>query len=176
MTDLPLVDAPPTVAPDRFRALMSTFPTGVAVVTATRPDGRPQGMTCSSLCSVAVDPPTLLVCARRVSPSLQAMLLRSLFAVNLLHARARATAELFASGAADRFDRVRWEAAPPYGGPHLVDAAHTVADCRISRIVEVGDHVVVFGEVYRTERRGPADPLLYGLRAYASWSPGAEAS
>ncbi|MFF3671281.1 flavin reductase family protein [Microtetraspora malaysiensis] len=173
MTDLPLVEAfpvaPATVDPVRFRTLMSTFPSGVAVVTAMDPDGHPRGMTCSSVCSVALDPPTLLVCARRLSPTLRAMLRLSLFAVNLLHARARATAELFASGAVNRFDRVRWHADPSYGGPHLVDAAHAIADCQITRTVEAGDHVVVFGEVYEIEQCAPAVPLLYGLRAYSSW-------
>jgi flavin reductase (DIM6/NTAB) family NADH-FMN oxidoreductase RutF len=180
MTDLPLVEAfslaPPTVDPIQFRALMSTFPSGVAVVTAMEPDGVPRGMTCSSVCSVTLDPPTLLVCARRLSPTLHAMLKMSVFTVNLLHARARATAELFASGAADRFDRVRWRADPAYGGPHLVEESHAVADCQITRTVEAGDHIVVFGEVFAIERRAPAEPLLYGLRAYASWYAGPEPS
>src|SRR5439155_979792 len=53
-----------TAVPDRFRAMMSAFPTGVAVVTTTDADGRPHGMTCSSVCSVTLEPPTLLVCLR----------------------------------------------------------------------------------------------------------------
>ncbi|MEU5864340.1 flavin reductase family protein [Nonomuraea sp. NPDC047529] len=179
MTDLPLVEAlpmTPTVDPDRFRSLMSTFPSGVAVVTVTDPDGRPRGMTCSSVCSVTLDPPTLLVCARSLSPTLHAMLKTEQFTVNLLHAHARDTAELFASGAADRFDRVRWSARPAYGGPHLVEESHSVADCRVARTVEAGDHIVVFGEVYGIEWCAPAVPLLYGLRAYSSWRPGTEPS
>ncbi|MFD1539764.1 flavin reductase family protein [Nonomuraea guangzhouensis] len=185
MTDLPLVEAFPmapvapmaaTVDPDHFRSLMSTFPSGVAVVTTMGPDGRPRGMTCSSVCSVTLEPPTLLMCARRLSPTLHAMLKMAQFTVNLLHGRARATAELFASGAADRFERVRWRAAPGYGGPHLVEESHSVADCRVAGTVEMGDHVVVFGEVYGIERCAPAEPLLYGLRAYSSWYTGPEPS
>ncbi|MFI6453192.1 flavin reductase family protein [Streptosporangium amethystogenes] len=161
----------PAVDPARFRSLMSAFPSGVAIVTTAEPGGRPWGMTCSSVCSVALDPPTLLVCVRRLSPTLKAMLRLSTFTVNLLHDRARYAAELFASGTPDRFERVRWRAEPSFGGPHLVDEAHAFADCRVTRAVEVGDHTVVFGQVFRVEQRARAVPLLYGLREYSSWSP-----
>jgi flavin reductase (DIM6/NTAB) family NADH-FMN oxidoreductase RutF len=159
------------VVPAQFRSLMSTFPSGVAIVTTSDLDGQPRGMTCSSVCSVAVEPPTLLVCLREGSPTLAAMMRQSTFAVNLLHSRARATADLFASGAPDRFDLVRWSAGPETGGPHLVDDAHAIADCRISRTVATGDHTVVFGEVFQVEHLVSADssPLLYGLRKYSSW-------
>ncbi|MEU0486406.1 flavin reductase family protein [Streptosporangium sp. NPDC006013] len=163
--------APPAVDPTRFRSLMSAFPSGVAIVTTAEPGGRPWGMTCSSVCSVALDPPTLLVCVRRPSPTLKAMLKLSTFTVNLLHDRARYAAELFASGTPDRFERVRWRTEPSFGGPHLVDEAHAFADCRVTRTVEVGDHTVVFGQVFRVEQRARAVPLLYGLREYSSWSP-----
>ncbi|QWF85976.1 flavin reductase family protein [Amycolatopsis sp. CA-230715] len=160
-----------TVEPSRFRALMSTFPTGVAIVTASEPDGTPWGMTCSSVCSVTVEPATMLVCLRTGSPTLRAVLDASAFAVNLLHRGSRATAELFASGLPDRFDRVRWLADPAFGGPHLVSDAHAIADCRVASTVAAGDHVVVLGRVYQVDDRVPdgQPPLLYGFRGYSSW-------
>jgi flavin reductase (NADH) len=163
-----------TVGTGEFRSLMSTFPTGVSVVTAIDQDGQPWGMTCSSICSVAVDPPTLLICVRRESPTLRAILRLSRFAVNLLHDRARATAELFASGKPNRFSMVRWRDEPASGGPHLIDDAHAVADCRMVRTVAAGDHLVVFGEVYgvRSQALEEPSPLLYGLRRYSSWPAG----
>lgn len=159
------------VSPEEFRRLMSGFPTGVAVVTAMDSSGRPSGMTCSSLCSVSLDPPTLLVCLRRGSPTLESVLRGSAFTVNLMHVGALATAELFASGAVDRFARVRWHPGPQSGGPRLPDDAHAIADCRIHQLAVVGDHVVVFGAVYRIAlcSNRPPRPLLYGLRRYAAW-------
>jgi flavin reductase (DIM6/NTAB) family NADH-FMN oxidoreductase RutF len=156
-----------TVASAGFRSLMAVFPTGVAVVTTLDVDDTPWGMTCSSVCSVSVEPPTLLVCVRDGSPTLAAMLRRGSFAVNLLHHGARPVAELFASGDPDRFDRVHWETA--FGGPHLVRDAHAVADCRITRRHQVGTHVVVFGEVVDVTHRPGEHPLLYGMRQYAAW-------
>ncbi len=159
----------PRVTADRFRYLMAGFPTGVAVVTTIGAQGRPWGMTCSSLCSVSLDPPTLLVCLRDGSPTLDALVHRETFAVNLLHHGARRTAEAFASGAPDRFERVRWSAPADSGGPHLPGDSHVIADCRVSRTEPVNDHVVVFGEVLRVAVVAMGRPLLYGLRRYAEW-------
>ena len=72
-----------------FRALMTRFPTGVTVVTAMDGGGRPQGMTCSSLASVCLRPPTLLVCLRTLSATQRAVEATGAFAVNLLHSGGR---------------------------------------------------------------------------------------
>jgi flavin reductase (DIM6/NTAB) family NADH-FMN oxidoreductase RutF len=158
--------------PDRFRAMMRSFPTGVAVVTATDVAGKPWGMTCSSLCSVALEPPTLLVCLRMDSPTLAAILDRSMFTVNLLGEESQVTAELFASGRSDRFDLVKWHMEAAAGGPHLPEDAHAVADCRVTRQVPVGDHVVVFGETFHVTWREDRSPLIHGLSRYRSWPTG----
>ena len=166
MTDMSTT-TPQPVAPGEFRTLMSEFPTGVSVVTTHDREGRAWGMTCSSLCSLSVSPPTVLVCLRAESPTLAALLESGTFAVNLLHGEERSTAELFASGDADRFDRVPWKPGP--GGPHLLDQAHAIADCRVSRTADGGTHVVVFGEVLGVTTAPDRPPLLYGRRRYRSW-------
>ncbi|SOD63351.1 NADH-FMN oxidoreductase RutF, flavin reductase (DIM6/NTAB) family [Streptomyces zhaozhouensis] len=173
---VPLSSARPTsgVAPHDFRALMAGFPTGVGVVTAYQPDGRPIGMTCSSICSVSLTPsPTLLVCLRKGSPTLAALLSSGAFALNLLHEGGRATAELFASGDPDRFDRVAWRSGEGFGGPHLPADSHVTADCEISQYNAIGDHEAVFGKVVAvTAEDAERAPLLYGRRRYAVWPAG----
>ncbi|MEV5844742.1 flavin reductase family protein [Streptomyces sp. NPDC051985] len=168
--------APASVAEGQ-RAMMSGFPTGVAVLTTTEPDGTPRGMTISSVCSVTLDPPVLLVCLRGGSPTLRSVLDTGRFAVNLLHGAARPVAELFASGAPDRFDRVRWEydADDPYtAGPHLLHDAHAVADCQVSDEHRSGDHLVVFGSVLRVTPFADRQPLVYGKRQYRAWPVGTD--
>lgn len=152
-----------------MRPLMASFPTGVAIITTVAPDGRPWGMTCTSLCSVSLDPPILLVCLRCGSPTLEAILGSGRFAINLLHDQARSCAELFASGAPDRFDRVRWRTDDRAGGPHLLESAHTVADCTVVNERVIGDHNVIMGNVDGITFQRAQQPLLYGLRRYASW-------
>jgi len=155
-----------------LRSMMATFPTGVGIVTAVGNSGRPWGMTCTSIASVALQPPCLLVCLRQGSPTLAAVLEHGGFALNLLHADAQADAELFASGAPDRFQRVRWKMDQADQGPHLPDRAHSTADCRVLRHLSFGDHTVVFGEVTAITQRSDAYPLMYGLHQFAQW-PGA---
>jgi flavin reductase (NADH) len=155
-----------------FRTLMAGFPTGVAVVTSIGDDGKPRGMTCSSVCSVSLDPPILLICLRVESATLRAVSQRRTFALNLLHDRARATAELFASAAPDRFERVQWHAGHATAEPYLPEDAHTVAECRVVRMSTVGDHVVVFGQVVTVAQPSGGRPLLYGMRQYAAWPIG----
>lgn len=153
-----------------FRTMMSAFPTGVGVVTAQGRDGVPRGMTCSSVCSVSLAPPTLLVCLRAASPTLEAVLEAGEFAVNLLHEDGQEAAELFASGDPDRFTKTLWDRPPGAGGPHLLQAAHTVADCVLVARRRVGDHMTVFGEIRATTQHHSSPPLLYGLRQFRAWS------
>ena len=163
------VDTARSTMPVRFRTMMSGFPTGVAVVTTTDVDGRPRGMTCSSVCSVTMEPPTLLVCLRTESPTLHAILRIGAFAVNLLHSEGEAVAQLFSSRCADRFDFATWRCGRRSGLPHLVRDAHVIADCRVSDSLPVGDHVVVFGQPEHVTELGGHPPLLYGLRQYRRW-------
>ncbi|WP_149183660.1 flavin reductase family protein [Streptomyces sp. TRM49041] len=158
-----------------LRPFMAAFPSGVSVVTTLDADAVPRGLTCSSLASVALAPPTLVVCIRTASPTLRALLDQGLFALNLLHERARATSDLFASGAPDRFDRTEWRLPLGASGPHLTAAAHAIADCRVVKTVSFGDHTAVFAEADRVTVRPTAHPLLYGLRRYAGWSDAASA-
>ena len=147
---------------------MSTFCTGVTVITAGGRDGRPHGMTCTSLASVTVSPPTLMVCLDVRSGTLTAIRDSGRFAVNLLHEGGRRAAEVFSSAAPDRFERIPWQLGKA-GQLWLVEDAFAVAECRVAEAVAVGDHVAVFGEVVNTEQRAEA-PLLYGMRRFASWA------
>jgi flavin reductase (DIM6/NTAB) family NADH-FMN oxidoreductase RutF len=163
-----------TQDPAAFRELMSAFPTGLAVVTVTDRAGRPHGFTCSSLCSVGVAPPTLLICVSHRSATLAVIRDRSRFAVNLLHSQGRHAAEIFSSGRPERFSSLPWVPTPRLGLPHLVTHAHAIAECEVTKTMTASDHVIVLGEVVAMAHR-QAPPLLYGLRRYAAWPsvPGA---
>ncbi len=159
---------PRRASPEDYRDLMSAFPTGVAVVTSIDESGRPRGMTCSSLSSVTLAPPTLLACLRTGSATLGAVRYHGGFAVNLLHARGRRAAELFASAEQDRFGLIPWR--PSYSGlPWLVADAFALAECTVSGTAEVGDHTVVFGAVDEVIM-ALQTPLLYGMRRFSAFS------
>jgi flavin reductase (DIM6/NTAB) family NADH-FMN oxidoreductase RutF len=152
------------------RALMSCFPTGVAVVSSLDPQARPCGLTCSSLISVTLTPPTLLVSVHLRSSTLAAAQRLGGFAVNLLPARAREVAELFASGRPDRFQLVRWRPRGSLGLPWLVDDCSGWAECALSELFVVGDHALMVGRVIDAQSTSEV-PLLYGFREFAAWPP-----
>jgi flavin reductase (DIM6/NTAB) family NADH-FMN oxidoreductase RutF len=158
----------------RYRAFMSGFPSGVTVVTTVGADSRPRGLTCTSLASVTLNPPTLLVCIDVRSGTLTSMEESGIFGVNLLHAGGRRAAEVFATPGADRFAMVRWRPTAEFGLPWLVDDAAALAECSIAERRTVGDHVVVFGLVRSIVLASDQVPLLYGLRQFATWSPEAQ--
>lgn len=154
------------MTPDAFRGFMSSYFTGVTIVTSLDADERPHGMTCNSLASVTLSPPMLLVCLDLRSGTLAALRARSGFVVNLLHDGARGEAELFASPGPDRFDRVTWRRSPVIGLPWLAEAAYAIAECEVADTITVGDHVVVLGFVVNVEQ-GLGNPLLYGMRTFS---------
>lgn len=167
-----MLTADSTLDGERFRAFMSTFPSGVAVVTTTATDGTPLGFTCSSLCALSVAPPSLLVCVDSRSSTLAAMRSRGRFAVNLLDGRGQFAAELFSSRTPQRFSRVRWTPTPRWSLPHLVEHTHAVAECALTTTYDGGDHTIVVGRVgtVTSSDEDAATPLLRGMRRYGTWT------
>ncbi|MCV7012771.1 flavin reductase family protein [Mycolicibacterium madagascariense] len=151
---------------DELRNLMRFFFTGVAVITVTDDDGSLRGMTCTSLTSVTLEPPTLLACLRSSSSTLQAILTGTRFAVNVLHNRAAQTAALFGSSASRRVADDAARPSPKLGQPWLHEDSAAMAECRLLSTSVVGTHTVVFGHVTSVEIGDVASPLVYGQRRY----------
>ncbi|AJE43566.1 flavin reductase family protein [Streptomyces nodosus] len=159
---------PSPVDAEAYRAFMSSFPTGVSVVTTVDEDGRPRGMTCSSLSSVSLRPPVLSVCLSVTSKTLGALCAHGYFGVNLLGVGASPVARLFADSSLSHFERVPWQPVGSAGLPRLGEDIVAFAACRVADAKVVGDHVVVFGEVFGTDCAVGA-PLLYGRRQFVGW-------
>jgi flavin reductase (DIM6/NTAB) family NADH-FMN oxidoreductase RutF len=157
------------VSAETFRDVMSSFPSGVAVVTTIGPDDEPFGITISSLCSLSLRPALLLVCLRSDSGTLDAIEFRGSFAVNLLHEDGQEAAIRFSSLTAHRFASVDWSRTPLWGLPALSGFAHATMECAVESLIPAGDHTMVVGRVEGATGDPAAAPLLYGLRRYASF-------
>jgi flavin reductase (NADH) len=175
------LDVPaPAAFGDDFRRVMSAFPSGVSVVTARDAEGRPRGLTCSSLCSLSMDPPMMLVCVNRRNGSLAAIRSSGGFAVNLLRDGRGAVSEEFASASADKFARVRWRPSPRTGLPWLLDDSLAFVDCWLTADLAAGSHTILIGLVVDgrdmpaqsgTGRTAEDRPLVYWRRRYHGFSP-----
>jgi 3-hydroxy-9,10-secoandrosta-1,3,5(10)-triene-9,17-dione monooxygenase reductase component len=152
------------VEPDHFRAVMGRFATGVAVVTATGPDG-PTGMTANAVCSLSLDPLLLLVCFANGARTLRVVRETERFGVNVLEAGQESLARRFASKLpeAEKFAGV--EHAVHDGIPVLEDALAWVG-CTLDRLVPGGDHTIGIGAVRAAETGAGNDPLVWFRGGY----------
>ncbi len=155
------------VSREEFVAIMSAFPTGVAIVTTLDADGTPRGLTTNAVTSVSADPPILLVCVDRDSRTLPALVARKRFVVNFMRDDHEAVCRVFASKADDKFADVAWTAGRD-GVPVLHEGAIAHAECETLDELVIGDHVVVTGLVVGGDAPAESDvPIVYVNKAYA---------
>ena len=143
-----------------FRGAMRHLTGGVSVITAGR--GKDiTGMTVTSVTSLSVEPPTLLVSINRDASSFPLIRRHGAFGVNILNADQLDVAERFAGKGglkgADRFAGARWVTA--VSGVPLLVGALSAFDCEVEEIVERHSHGIVIGRV-RDVRNSPRTAAL----------------
>lgn len=158
------MNAPSTVSPGDFRAVLGRYATGVTVVTTRAPDGEPVGLTVNSFTSVSLDPPLVLFCLDRAAGSLPAFEAASGYAVNILSEDQAEVSNRFADPEAQRFtaDGVAgWSTGAP-----ILKHALAALDCAPYARYDGGDHVILVGRVLRTAVLDDGAPLVYWRGAY----------
>ena len=157
------------VDPAQFRQLLGRFATGVTVLTTRDPRGRPIGMTASSVASVSLEPPLLLVCVDRGHDMHAAMQATRRFVLNVLAADQEALSRRFAADRPDRFEGIGYTESEQ--GLPLLEGVLATIECDKQAETPAGDHTVFIGIVTGgsvTDRK----PLLYYRGGYASLSSG----
>lgn len=152
------------IDPHQFRHALSTFATGVTIVTTQDADGVDVGMTANSFNSVSLDPPLILWSLAKSSLSLPAFAAAEYFAVHILASDQEMLSSRFAKRGEDKFADL------PLGRglgnvPLLADCAARF-ECHTTFRYEGGDHVIFVGEVQQFEQSQRA-PLLYHGGRYA---------
>ncbi|SCB43268.1 NADH-FMN oxidoreductase RutF, flavin reductase (DIM6/NTAB) family [Bradyrhizobium shewense] len=152
-----------SIDPRDFRNALGTYATGVAIITAAAPDGKPYGLTCNSFASVSLNPPLVLWSLVVYSASLTIFQNASHFTVNVLGASQQALATKFAKSSDDKFIGVDW--APGLGGAPVLAESVANFQCRSVNRYYGGDHVIFLGAVeaytYSTK-----EPLLFARGAF----------
>jgi flavin reductase (DIM6/NTAB) family NADH-FMN oxidoreductase RutF len=131
--------------PARFRQLMGTFPTGVAVLTARDANGQPAGMTASAIASVSLEPPLLLVCVGHEAEFHAVLAAATHFGLSVLGERQEEISRRFADRGPDKFSGVSWQ--PHATDVPLLDGAASHVVCAVRTSVPAGDHTIFLGEV-----------------------------
>jgi flavin reductase (DIM6/NTAB) family NADH-FMN oxidoreductase RutF len=119
---------------------------GVSIITVGQA-GNITGMTVTSVTSLSVDPPSLIVSINRSASSWPLLKANGFFGVSILNADQIEIAERFTGKGgitgADRFAGAEWITRVS-GVPLLADALASI-DCEVEHIVERHSHAIVIG-------------------------------
>lgn len=148
-----------------FKNALAHWATGVTVVT-TCSDGQHVGITASSLTSLSLEPPQILICVARRLHTHAAIQTSGKFAVNILNVEQVEWGMRFAGlipEHADRFAGIDFTTAVT-GCAILPDVLGWL-DCKLRHAYDGDDHTIFVGEVVAAGfQAGP--PLLYFNRQW----------
>jgi flavin reductase ActVB len=148
-----------------FRDAMALLAAPLTVVTTVDEVGRPWGFTASSVTSVSLDPPLVLVSVARTSSCYAAVTSGRDFVINVLGDEHRDVAARFAASGVDRFAGAGFATWPGTLLPYL-PGANALLRCVTAGVVPAGDHDLVLGGLAEA-RTGHADaPLLWYRRGF----------
>ena len=150
-----------------FRSAMRRLAGGVSVITAGRGTDI-GGMTVTSVSSLSVDPPSLIVSINRSASSWPLLKRYGFFGVNILNADQLDIAERFTGKdglkGADRFAGAKWVTRA--SGVPLLSGALAAIECEIEEIIERHSHAVVIGRVLDLQLSGRSAALAYWQGQY----------
>jgi flavin reductase (DIM6/NTAB) family NADH-FMN oxidoreductase RutF len=162
-----------------YKESMAHWATGVSIVTAVAPDenlitgdtvagdGRAVGITVSSLTSLSIDPPEVLISVSKKLYTHGVILATRRFAATILHAGQVEIGMRFAGmvpEVEDRFAGIETMRAVT-GCPILVDSLAWV-DCVVKHVFDGEDHTIFVGEVMAAGSTNEGEPLLYYKRKW----------
>lgn len=157
------------VADTAFKAAMSNLATAVSVVT-TLSDGRPLGLTASSVTSFSTEPPCLAVNIHAETRTGQSLRVGSPLCINILAEGQGEFASVFAgrtdANGTDRFSLGQWHTVRS-GAPALQGAIANI-DCTVEDIIKRHTHAIVLARVVAIAPLNPGRPLLYWQREFRS--------
>ncbi|WP_051852826.1 flavin reductase family protein [Streptomyces aureocirculatus] len=167
----PVQEQTPAVADAQaFKDAMALLAAPVSVVTTVDDTGRRWGFTASSVSSVSLEPPLVMVGIALTSSCHTPMSQAHEFVINVLDARHRHLAQRFAARGVDRFadgDFAAWQDGAGQAGLPYLPGAKVLLRCRAVDVIRAGDHDLLLGtplEIRTSSATAP--PLLWYQRGF----------
>jgi len=152
-----------------FRDALGTFPTGVAVVTASGSESH-IGITVNSFTSVSLDPPLVLWCMDRRSQRHDAFIAAPGFTISILGTKHREVSSRLAKPGEHALDGLPLK--PTELGPPGLAEALAIFECARESTLPGGDHTILVGRVLRFSRSNAGAPLVYHRGKYSALAQG----
>jgi len=143
----------------QFRRALGRFATGVCVITARDPRGRPFGLTVNSFASLSLNPPLVLWSLQKSSETMEAFRVATRYCVNVLSHEQQGVSARFAR----RDDHLMREDEYYEGstGEPVLHGGLAAFECDIDARHDGGDHIILVGVVRALELRAGGRPLLF---------------
>lgn len=136
---------------------MGRLASGVYIVT-TKADGKPDGMLATWIAQAAFEPPSIVLSVNLARPILKSLPEGGQFAVNVLSKNNMDIFKAFAKpGNDDKFEGL---AMLDRSLPVFAQAVSYMV-CKVSKIVDAGDHCLVIGEVVDGELLNQDEPMTH---------------
>lgn len=161
--------SPPTIDPRFYRQVLGQYPTGVCVVTASRPDGERVAMVVGSFTSVSLEPPLVAFFPDKGSSSWAKLRECEHFCVNVLAADQEATCRKLASKDPDKFAGTAHRLSE-LENPVLEGVVAWI-ECARHAIADAGDHDMVTGRILALDVADGELPLLFFQGGYGRFAP-----
>ena len=153
-----------------FRTAMRQLAGGVSVITVAHGDER-TGLTATSVVSILLDPPELLISVNQNSSSWPVIEKSGKFGVNVLKKEQQIVAEHFSGKGglkgAERFADDDWFQTED--GVWLSRRALVAYACNVEKVWTHHQHSLIVGRVTRIEINAGPDPLTYWQGGYGSF-------
>jgi flavin reductase (DIM6/NTAB) family NADH-FMN oxidoreductase RutF len=148
------------VTKDLFRSAMSSWATGVSVITGTSVDGsaKPIGIVCNSLASISLEEKLILWSVDKSSSSYSHWVAAKSFNVHFLAEDQKDLVARFAKKGVDKFEGLEFETSE-IGNPILAGASVRM-ECATTQTFDTYDHMLIIGKVQTLENSGKP-PLLF---------------
>jgi flavin reductase (DIM6/NTAB) family NADH-FMN oxidoreductase RutF len=153
---------------DSFKQAMRYLASGVSILAAGGPDDR-AAITATSVTSLSVEPPTVLICISRNSSLAPVLQRYGHFSANFLSASQQHLAERFAGrngvNGRERFEAGDWISLVS-GAPVLANALASI-DCDVEEILDRYTHSIIIGRVLAVRTEGGDEALTHWRGAFS---------
>jgi flavin reductase len=150
---------------DNFRTAMRNYIYSVSVMSMKGADGNPYAITVSSVTSISMEPPSLLVCINKSARVHDSIKEGSDLCINLLTKDQEEISNICSSESQfdKRFDDKNWD---KQGIPYLANAQANIF-CKVDKLISYHTHSIVIAHVLDANSKESMNTLVYANGKYA---------
>ena len=151
---------------EQFLIAMRSLAASVSVISARDATGKTYAMTASSVTSLSIDPPAILVCVNKDASIHDTLVKDVSLCINILQKNQQEISNLCSSKdlESQRFENDFWDLSDT---PFLKDAQANIF-CKIDQTHPYHSHTIVLAKALKAQSLGEFNTLMYGDGRYLS--------